>query len=336
MYKQLVKNKDMSILVFWNQMSQVTSTGLVKRLFKPTNTVMVYATYNHTDKMCGIAISYDKTIRVDVTPFSSFSELSVNIYGDQGKNLLTIQLKSISNRDIFAVLCDNLVQTIDQCVTEQDAVRLVLNRLEKWKTLLQKGVSEGLSKSEQQGLYGELTYLEKLLDSNIFTPLDAVSLWVGVDRTMRDFQGKDWAVEVKTISTTTPNQIKINGERQLDETLLRKLYLYHLTVEASDQNGENLNHKVEVIKNKLINHLSALSAFNEKLIEVGYFDKHKNLYVSRCYQTRREVLYCVDNQFPRIKESELRDGICNVEYSINVSNCGQYIVSEVDHFNDIK
>ena len=80
---------------------------------------------------------------------------------------------------------------------------------------------------EQQGLYGELIYLQKLILRDCFSYVDSLKLWVGTDKASRDFQGNGWAVEVKTISVNNSDQITINGERQLDETLLNKLYLYH-------------------------------------------------------------------------------------------------------------
>ena len=153
---------------------------------------------------------------------------------------------------------------------------------------------------------------------------------------MRDFQGKDWAVEAKTISINNADQITINGERQLDETLLNKLYLYHLAVEISRMNGQTLNEKVDELRSLFSDDKAALNIFNAKLMEAGYFDHHRELYRERCYKIRKESIYVIDDSFPRIKESELRDGVSNTVYSINVSTCAEYMVSENTHFNSIE
>lgn len=325
-----------SILLLWEEMAAQANYGLVKRLFKRTSAVIVYATYNHISNVCGIAISYNRDINVNVAPFSGLSELKVEIYNDQANKLLTIQLTSDSNKDVFAVLCDNLIQTIDNCITEREALQLVLNRLEKWKSLLKKGAAEGLAKNEQQGLYGELVYLNKLIDHCENSFLAILGFWVGIDKAMRDFQGDGWATEVKTVSTNTPYQITINGERQLDETLLKKLYLYHLIVEVSQGNGETLNEKIEKTRRKMQDNLPAMTLFNSKLMEAGYFDHHKVLYEERCYMIRNENLYQIRDNFPRIKENELRLGVSNTEYSINISNCNEYKIEESEHYNNIK
>jgi hypothetical protein len=331
--------KHNNISSLWEIMSQEKSVGLVKRLLPNNSPLKVFATYKHPENICGIAFSCDSKLKLSIDSFYNLKELSVQLFLDtsyQPNKLLTIQLFSDANTDIFAYLCGNLVETIERCDTEAKAIKLVLNRLEKWKTMFSKGASDGLSITEQQGLYGELMYLHKLVLRGIFSYIDTLKIWVGADKAMRDFQGKDWAVEAKTISINNADQITINGERQLDETLLDKLYLYHLSVEASRMNGQTLNEKVDELRSLFSDDKAALNIFNAKLMEAGYFDHHRELYRERCYNIRKESIYVIDDSFPRIKESELRDGVSNTVYSINVSTCAEYMVSENTHFNSIE
>ena len=331
--------KHNNISSLWEIMSQEKSVGLVKRLLPNNSPLKVFATYKHPENICGIAFSCDSKLKLSVDSFYNLKELSVQLFLDtsyQPNRLLTIQLFSDANTDIFAYLCGNLVETIERCDTEAKAIKLVLNRLEKWKTMFSKGASDGLSITEQQGLYGELMYLHKLVLRGIFSYIDTLKIWVGADKAMRDFQGKDWAVEAKTISINNADQITINGERQLDETLLDKLYLYHLSVEVSRMNGQTLNEKVDELRSLFSDDKAALNIFNAKLMEAGYFDHHRELYRERCYKIRKESIYVIDDSFPRIKESELRDGVSNTVYSINVSSCAEYMVSESEHFNSIE
>ena len=331
--------KHNNISSLWEIMSQEKSVGLVKRLLPNNSPLKVFATYKHPENICGIAFSCDSKLKLSIDSFYNLKELSVQLFLDtsyQPNRLLTIQLFSDANTDIFAYLCGNLVETIERCDTEAKAIKLVLNRLEKWRTMFSKGASDGLSITEQQGLYGELMYLHKLVLRGIFSYIDTLKIWVGADKAMRDFQGKDWAVEAKTISINNADQITINGERQLDETLLDKLYLYHLSVEASRMNGQTLNDKVDELRSLFSDDKAALNIFNAKLMEAGYFDHHRELYRERCYKIRKESIYVIDDSFPRIKESELRDGVSNTVYSINVSTCAEYMVSENTHFNSIE
>lgn len=331
--------KHNNISSLWEIMSQEKSVGLVKRLLPSSSPLKVFATYKYPENICGIAFSCDRELKLSIDSFYNLKELSVQLFLDasyQPNRLLTIQLFSDTNKDIFAYLCGNLIETIEKCETEAKAIKLVLNRLEKWKTMFSKGASDGLSITEQQGLYGELMYLHKLALRGVFSYVDTLKIWVGADKAMRDFQGNGWAVEAKTISINNADQITINGERQLDETLLNKLYLYHLAVETSRMNGQTLNDKVEELRSLFSDDKAALNVFNAKLMEAGYFDHHRELYRERCYKIRKESIYVIDDSFPRIKESELRDGVSNTVYSINVSTCAEYMVSENTHFNSIE
>lgn len=159
--------------------------------------------------------------------------------------------------------------------------------------------------------------------------------WVGTDREVRDFQYNDWAVEVKTTAGNNHQKVSISSERQLDETLLENLFLFHLSVEAAKKNGESLNAKVNAIRETLQDNVSALNILNNKLLEVGYFEKHTHLYEEKCYRIRDENYYKIDGDFPRIKEKEIRNGVGDVKYSIILSQCNEYLVSENAVFDKI-
>jgi len=153
---------------------------------------------------------------------------------------------------------------------------------------------------------------------------------------LRDFQDNNWAVEVKTTSTNNPQKVTINGERQLDDTLLENLFLYHLSVEVSNGNGQTLCQKIAIIREMLESDIPAASIFNAKLFEAGYLDKHEPFYQDRFYQIRNENYYKIENDFPRIKENELRGGVSDVKYSIILAMCDEYLVPENQIFNTVK
>lgn len=153
---------------------------------------------------------------------------------------------------------------------------------------------DGLSKEEQQGLYGELVFLRKMLSrSTNDTYASTLKLWTGVEKTNKDFQGDNWAVEVKTTSTNNAQFITINGERQLDNSLVAHLFIYHLVLEVSKINGESLPMIVAEIKNLLSSNVPALCIFEEKLIEVKYIASHESLYAERFYKkgTKSAIKY---------------------------------------------
>lgn len=326
------------ILDIWHDLEKANSKGLLKKMYSSEIIQCVFIIFKTPEKHCGIAISVDKKIHIDITPFSNLQDLKVSIFDDSSfeKNkMLLIELLDYSNRDIFSILCEDLIVSVSKLVTEESIIRAALNQLEKWKSLFEKYNSIGLTPSEQQGLFGELHFLQKYLSYN-FEQTSILNTWVGVDKALRDFQYNNWALEVKTTAGNNHQKASISSERQLDETLLENLYLYHLSVEVSKGNGENLNNKIASIRHKFENNTIALNIFNAKLLEVGYFDKHAEIYKERCYQLRQENFYKIEKDFPRIKENEIRDGVGDVKYSVILSQCKEYLISENTIFNTLQ
>ncbi len=327
------------IAEIWEALEEEKNVGLVKRLYSSDIPFHIYGTFQYPERYYGVAFTFSNDIRIDVSSFINLRELKVILLNDTtftNSRLLIIELLHPNSRDVFASLCENLIQSVICLNTEQKIIRTVVNQLEKWKTLFEKNNSTSLTPAEQQGLYGELHFLQKFLAKSDFNSCDALHTWVGVDKAMRDFQGSNWAVEVKTTSTNNPQKVTINGERQLDETLLGNLFLYHSSVEVSNGNGQTLCQKIAAIRELLENDTSALSLFNTKLFESGYLDKHEPFYQDRFYQIRNENYYKIENDFPRIKENELRGGVSDVKYSIILAMCDEYLIFENQIFNTLK
>jgi len=119
-------------------------------------------------------------------------------------------------KDIFSLFIQNILEEIEETVTESEAIKTTLNVVSKWKKLFDKINFKGLSLEEQKGLMGELLFLNTIFDKKkpIANPVDA---WTGVEQ---DFQAKDFTfgnvgVEVKFTASNQP-RIKVSNERQLD------------------------------------------------------------------------------------------------------------------------
>lgn len=327
------------MLDLWAEMEVQHRMGIVKRLYDTNIPYHIFATYSSDERGYGISFSYPEGIRIDTTPFSNLKKLKVGIYNDTtlaNSKMLLIQLLAPAQRDTFSCLCESLINTVKNMESEDKMIKSVINQLDKWRNLFDKAGIEGLSPSQQQGLYGELTFLRKLITKKAFLASEALDYWVGVDAAQRDFMGDSWAVEVKTTATSNPQEVTINSERQLDESLFKNLYLYHCSVEITKKNGETLPDKIYKLRRELENDPAALSKFNERLITAGYFDEDEALYAFRAYKVRGESIFRIEGDFPRIKESDIRAGVGNLTYSIVLSACTEYVKSESTVFNTIK
>ncbi len=327
------------ILELWKDLEQNQQEGYFKRLLQSDKPFHIYATYQYPESYYGVAFVISNNYKIDIRGFENLKDLKVSLVADHGfenSRLLAIQLLTPNYMDIFASLCDNVVQSVVDIASEKQRVQKTINQLFKWKSMFDKVNSNILSVEEQQGLFGELNFLQKVLVKSNLQSSDVLQTWVGVDKALRDFQGTNWAVEVKTTATSKTQGVKISSERQLDESFFESLYLYHCSVEASKANGQTLCDKIEEIRNILSSDIPALVTFNTKLFEAGYIDEQATHYKTRYYKIRFEKLYKVGKDFPRIKENELRNGVGEVSYSIVLANCDSYLVPENQVISDIQ
>jgi hypothetical protein len=89
------------------------------------------------------------------------------------------------------------------------------------------------------------------------------------------------------------------------------------------------------VENFLVNDVVELNSFRFKLFEVGYFDIHQPIYRDTGYNIRQESIYKVEGEFPRIKESEIRNGVGDVKYSIVIADCLSFVRTKPELFQTI-
>jgi hypothetical protein len=287
------------------------------------------------ERFLGISISFLNGRKTDA--LNNLKGLRVEKVVNSSKDgymLLNLVLTDPHFQDIFDVLINDIIESVLHLSDEKQIIKSFYNRLGKWKMLFEKYNPEGLSGECQRGLYGELHLLRTLLASN-FRSLKIVQSWVGSMRAIQDFQFENSAVEVKISSGNNHQKVNISNERQLDESLVKNLFLLHFSLDVRLNSGQTLNDIVDVVRQMLINDIAGYSLFNQKLVEVGYFDVHKELYAETGYTIREREYYKIQDGFPRIKENDLPKGVGDIQYTINISSCSDFIVSESEVFKTI-
>lgn len=323
----------------WEELANDTSftKGLLLRRYSGSVLPDVFVALQKPEKLLCIASSISNTIEVNTTQFDNLQEIQIDLYPDpnqKGKNTLLFKLTNNQHKDIFSVLCEDLIASITLETNEKQLVKIILNRFEKWKSLFTKILMEGLLPEEQRGLFGELYFLRKFLQINNNYQF-VLNTWIGTAGEVRDFQMNNWALEVKTTHGNNHQKIHVSSERQLDTSHLETLFLYHLSLEKVQESGEILNLIIGSISNILNSDIIALNRFKSKLYEAGYFEIHFALYDSIGYFIRQDTFYIVENEFPRIQESEIRSGVGDVKYSIILSQCESFKQTEESVFKTI-
>ena len=322
----------MKINQIWEELEndKSFSHGLLIRRYSGAVLPDVFIALKLPEKFRCIATSISNSVRVNLVSFSNLRDISVELIPDEKKPekiILLFKLLSNQHRDIFSVLCEDLIASISTVTNETQLVKELLNRFEKWKSLFDRAAAQGLSSEEQRGLFGELFFLRKFLQSNSDF-IAVINSWAGSEKQIRDFQFGSWSVEVKTTHGNNHQKVHISSERQIDTTNLENLFLYHLSLEARQQSGNTLNQIIDSVSEILSSDYTLLNRFKNKLLEAGYFDQHRNLYEHTGYFIRQDVFYKVENNFPRIEEKDIRNGVGDVKYSIVISQCSDFIRTE--------
>ena len=202
-------------------------------------------------------------------------------------------------------------------------VAIVAVILRKWKEFFAKNRELIISSERQQGLYGELRFLEYLIR---IKGEKAVNYWTGCNYETHDFYVDSNAIEIKTTSTKAPYKMHISSEYQLDDKEVEgQLFLKFYALRKSESDGEKLGEIITRIRDVLKNNPHALLKFNEKLEEYGYFDAVAEKYTTG-YSDRMESIYNVCDNFPRITAKDLTQGISNCLYDLSVDQCIDYTV----------
>ena len=253
-----------------------------------------------------------------------------------GTARVSVILNRESFSDLFKVLAVDLVEHCLSGKTDSDAMAKVHGRLEHWRKFSEKTPDEGLSVSQQIGLYGELYLLRQLMQDGL-DETRAVEAWHGPLRDNQDFCFGPIAIEVKASASNNANEILISNIRQLDNTGLDGLYLYHVSLDRRRGAGESLpaivdDHRAQMKKSGS----ASADLFEDLLIDQGYHSAQSYLYESEGYTVRSKQLYAVKEGFPRIIESELAAGVVEANYKISLSstesfkdNLGDVVRSEL-------
>ncbi len=309
---------------------------LIKRLsgkVKPE----VYVALKAPERLRCIAVRMQMITGMDVVSKINIREIKIETYtesNNKDRHYLLVLLLNPEHRDIFSTLSEDLINTVENTIDEVVLIRQLLFRLEKWQMLFDRISKQGLSKSAQIGLYGELYFLYNLLahTNNAEYCIDA---WKGPEMAVQDFQFADYAVEVKTTHGKNHQKIHITSERQLDTAIVPHIYIYHVSLDIRSDLGESLNQIVDRLKECLEQNPFASNAFRLKLLEAGYFDIHAHFYEESGYSIRQVNLYKVTDDFPKITESSVPYGVGDVHYTIIAGNEESWSISAEELFEKI-
>jgi len=246
----------------------------------------------------------------------SMQVLQISLPGPEfAKSALEIRLIDPDVSDLFDALVSDVARSANQQPDQRRAVSEVINRVNRWKELLDDLPSDGLGRGSQIGLYGELWFLNRFAVP-AWGAAAAIAAWYGPERTNQDFQRGACAIEVKSTTSVEATSIPISNIRQLDDGPFEDLLLSHIILDRLEGVGETLPELVESTR-IIARNEGAGGLFEERLLASKYHDANREDYDKFGYTLRRNVVYRVSGGFPRIMDTDLRNGVENVRYSID-------------------
>ena len=221
---------------------------------------------------------------------------------------------------VFALLCEDLVESSRQLARGSSGVKLVARRLANWRRLMEEGGDGLLSVGQVRGLIGELLVMECYFLDRL-GPIDAVNAWVGPLGSDQDFQMANEAWEVKTIQPDAPD-IQVASETQLD-SVSREINLTVIALnEISGCSGYSLNHLVTLLRGRTVDEPVARDAFDERLVALGYLSRSE--YDLPRFKAGNVRTFRVRGGFPRIIANNVVEGVTDVRYKVQLGACAPY------------
>ncbi len=312
-----------NIKTIWER-QKPTGDIIIKTKIDEINHLNCFAATNHITGQHLFILSVSKSVAIPELKNYRFKGVEIFTVELETNIELNIYLLENELKDIFSLFIQNILEDIEQSITEIEALTTTLNVVSKWKKLFDKINFTGLTLEQQKGLIGELLFLNYLL-TNEQTAAKAVNAWTGSEQ---EFQAKDFTlgsvgVEIKFTSSKQP-RIKVSNERQLDAENLRELFLVLYSTEAVKDNGISLNSIADQIRQNISNE-EERNIFNAKLQLNGYFDQDREHY-GKMYSIKKTFTFSVTAEFPKIVKRDLPLGIYETSYSIEISAIENFIV----------
>jgi len=243
---------------------------------------------------------------------------------DGARTQVELVLMDPSSADIFGALVEDVAGAVAPSEDDRAAVSAWVARLRRWQRLLATLSPDGLSAERQRGLYAELWLLRHRFVAQLGAEA-TVNAWTGPDAASHDFEFSRGAVEVKSTAGKRHQVLRMASERQLDDTGVDALFLFHLSLDVRQGEGETLVQAVGAARSQLEG-TPAAATLEERLLAAGYSGAHEPRYRRTAYTPREQSFFHVTDDFPRLTEADLPPGVGDVRYSVAVSEAAHWTV----------
>lgn len=245
---------------------------------------------------------------------------------DTNKKHITIILSDNDLLEIFVLFLNDLSDAIETMTTENEIPAIIYTKVNYWARLFARISGDFLSKEKQRGLYGELFFLQNLLNKSPDHE-KCIMTWTGPEGTNQDFSNQVRATEIKTSKATKPT-VNIASELQLDWKAFENLFLVIIHIDEISNGIYTLKKLIVEIKNILGNQLHLTELFEAKLSTIGIQIGDEENYCDTGYLIRSIKAYQVTEGFPVLTNEIIKnEAIHNIQYQIDITACKPFELS---------
>jgi len=237
---------------------------------------------------------------------------------------LVLSVQDPSMSDTFMDLCIDLAERSRAGKDEPEALVIFRSALEEFRDLLTFRSTRSLSLEALRGLIAELWFAVRVVTANS-SALDAVVAWTGPLGSPQDFRLPDGSlVEVKAIHSEA-REIRISSTEQLDPVELVPLELVTIGLEERAHPADGavtVPGLVDEFRVGLAGNAHGLDELERRLKALGILGTYRELEASFDVTTPRH--YSVRDGFPRIRRSDVSQGIERLRYEIKIKSMSEF------------
>ena len=299
--------------------------------------------YNRIDGVClpelniGVSEKGNRCLILVLPPnskieFVGAKKENLETYYRKKEKHIVLELTDRFYNSFFVDLVVSLYYRIKDISDDNDSAKSFISLIQYWSDFLRAKKGGLLSAEAVKGMYGELTYLEYLLE-NLELPINEIlNSWRGPYDDNHDFHfdGKNAEIKTKTIAS---NEVHISSEYQLEAVKGKKLELVVVSVEDVSVNGDNLNSVLNRIRKKVLDVNGDISILSEALIKKNIQFSTVGIYDSYMFRLKTfEVFNCDDADFPKLTSTNIGDNLRKISYRLILKDLDNKLLIQTINF----
>lgn len=260
--------------------------------------------------------------------FQQFEKENLSLKYFKSEKCLCIILNDDFFKDLFDDLTLSIYSKIYNISDTEVYSELFTRHFFKWSALFENKKTDGLTRDQVKGLFGELFYLRNLLLNSELNVDELLKSWRGPYDEGHDFVFEFIDCEIKTIERSK-NSVHISSEFQLESEIGKHLQLVVIFVNADSVNGLSLKSLINDIKVIVLNKSGDNSVFMNALAQKGLTTGSIDQYEIYRYTPIEEISYDSNKEnFPKLIRSSIPEEINNLNYNIKLNLIEEFIINK--------